>query len=119
MVAESHAFWSQASVAPPRRGKDLIDATRPYAVDDPWRSGLNLFVALAVTWGCAFVASRPLGLPLRLLASLAEGLLIVRMFIIYHDFMHGAVLRGSRIARAVLYCYGVLVLVPPRIWRES
>jgi omega-6 fatty acid desaturase (delta-12 desaturase) len=28
-------------------------------------------------------------------------------------------LRGSRLGRAVLHAYGILVLVPPRIWRET
>ena len=76
-------------------------------------------MALALASTCALVASRPLGVPLRVVASVTEGLLIVRLFVIYHDFMHGAILRGSRWARWVLHAYGVLVLVPPRIWRES
>jgi omega-6 fatty acid desaturase (delta-12 desaturase) len=120
MVAESSASWSEGPSARPRRSKEFVDATRAFAVDDPWRSGLHLLVVLAAMSGCVLVAGGPtIALPLRVLASATQGLVIVRMFILYHDFMHGAVLRGSRVVRALMYCYGVLVLVPPRIWRES
>ena len=57
--------------------------------------------------------------PLRLLASVVGGLLLVRGFIIYHDFMHGALLRKSRLARGFLFAYGTLVLTPPRVWRQT
>jgi omega-6 fatty acid desaturase (delta-12 desaturase) len=33
--------------------------------------------------------------------------------------MHGAILRRSRLARAFFHLYGVLVLTPPRGWRET
>jgi omega-6 fatty acid desaturase (delta-12 desaturase) len=122
MLAQTHAV--DVTLRPPatesgRHDKELIAATRPFAVDDPRRSGLHLAVALALTAASVFVGSRHLGYPYRLLAALVEGLLIVRLFIIYHDFMHGSVLRRSRLASWVLHSYGILVLVPPRIWRES
>jgi omega-6 fatty acid desaturase (delta-12 desaturase) len=55
----------------------------------------------------------------RLLASVIEGLLIVRGFILYHDALHGALLRTSKLARAIFYTYGVLVLTPPNVWRQT
>lgn len=42
-----------------------------------------------------------------------NGLELVRAFIIYHDYMHGSLLRGSRLARVVLYTLGLLMLTPP------
>lgn len=47
------------------------------------------------------------------------ALLLVRTFILYHDFMHGSILPGSKPARAVFYTYGALNLTPPRSWRDS
>lgn len=57
--------------------------------------------------------------PVRLLASALGALLLVRAFILYHDFMHGAILPGSKFARAVFYAYAALNLTPPRSWRDS
>ena len=102
-----------------RARKELIEATRPFAKDAVLRSYSHLFLALAMVAGCAVIATRDGWWPLRLLASVGEGLLIVRIFIIYHDFMHGAVLRKSRIASAILHTFGVLVLTPPCVWRET
>lgn len=47
------------------------------------------------------------------------ALLLVRTFILYHDFMHGAILPGSKAARAVFYAYAAVNLTPPRSWRDS
>lgn len=55
--------------------------------------------------------------PVRLVAGLVGGLLMVRVFILYHDFIHGAILRRSRLAKAVLYTCGLLLLAPPSSWR--
>jgi len=44
---------------------------------------------------------------------------MVRAFILYHDFLHGAILHGARLGTAVMYGVGALLLTPPRSWRES
>ncbi len=56
--------------------------------------------------------------PVRLAVSMF-GALLVRSFILYHDFMHGSILPGSRLARAVFYSYAAVNLTPPRSWREA
>jgi omega-6 fatty acid desaturase (delta-12 desaturase) len=101
------------------RSKALIDATRPFAAEQPLRSYAALASALAL--GASFATAAVLApwWPVRALASVGEGLIIVRLFIIYHDFMHGAILRDSLLARSVLYAFGLSILVPPRIWRQS
>jgi omega-6 fatty acid desaturase (delta-12 desaturase) len=67
-----------------------------------------LTLAAIVTWW-----------PLRLAASIVGGLVLVRAFILYHDFMHGSLLSGSRLAHVVFYPLGLLMLAPPRHWRFS
>jgi omega-6 fatty acid desaturase (delta-12 desaturase) len=44
---------------------------------------------------------------------------LVRAFILYHDFMHGSLLAKSRLAQVLFYPLGVLMLTPPRHWRFS
>lgn len=56
---------------------------------------------------------------MRLAFSILGGLLMVRAFITYHDFLHGAILRDSRLASALFSVYGCLALTPPRAWKET
>ncbi len=102
-----------------RTGKDLLEATRAYAAESAGRSWFALLSTTAMLAGCMIAASRPLFFPLRLALSALAGSLIVREFILYHDHMHGALLRGSRLARCVLYPFAIFVMTPPRVWRET
>jgi omega-6 fatty acid desaturase (delta-12 desaturase) len=102
-----------------REGKELIDATRPYTAESRARSWYEVVVTLAAIGASTAVAAAAPFWPVRLGAAVVSGLIIVRGFIIYHDFMHGALLRKSPLARAIMYAYGTLVLTPPRVWRET
>jgi omega-6 fatty acid desaturase (delta-12 desaturase) len=103
----------------PRSDREVLDATRPYAVEAPMRSVRALLTTLGLLIGLLGLACSPLPWPLCALASALAGLTIVRMFILYHDHMHGALLRRPRVARAIFYAFGVLALTPPRVWRET
>jgi omega-6 fatty acid desaturase (delta-12 desaturase) len=100
-------------------GNELVAVTRRFAQEDRGRSAwyvLSTFAWLALA---AAVAARAPWWPLRLLASVIEGLIIVRAFILAHDFQHGAILRRSKLGAAIFFVYGVLVLTPPRVWRAT
>jgi acyl-lipid omega-6 desaturase (Delta-12 desaturase) len=107
------------SSASPRSGKDLFDATVPFAKElrtqSWWCVGSTSVVLVAVL---TFAAIAPWW-PLRLAASIAGGLVLVRAFILYHDFMHGSLLSRSRLAQIIFYPLGLLMLTPPRHWRFS
>lgn len=108
-----------ASVPPSRDGRALIEATKPFVKESVVLSWLHLLMAFG-TLGVTTTAAVLLPpWPARLVAAILSGLVIVRLFIIYHDFMHGALLRDSRLAKLVLSLYGVLVLAPPRVWKET
>jgi omega-6 fatty acid desaturase (delta-12 desaturase) len=108
-----------AAVTEPRDGKVLIDATRPFAVEHRAQSWATLVVAMLVLGATVTAAAIAPWWPARLFASVIAGLTTVRLFIVYHDFLHGAILRGSTLAKVFLYPYGVLVLAPPQVWRET
>jgi omega-6 fatty acid desaturase (delta-12 desaturase) len=102
-----------------KTGVELILATKKFAKDDPARSwwcilstGFLLVVALATTLA-------PLPLLARLAGSVLAGLLILRMFVIYHDQQHHAILPRSRLAEILMQIFGVLALSPSSIWRSS
>ena len=47
------------------------------------------------------------------------ALVLVRLFVIYHDQQHRAILPKSRLADFFMRLYGMLVLCPSSIWRAS
>jgi acyl-lipid omega-6 desaturase (Delta-12 desaturase) len=102
-----------------RSGKALFDATVPFAAEfraRSWWHFSSTLVVLVAVLTCTAIAP---WWPMRVAASIAGGLVLVRAFVLYHDFMHGALLSGSRMARAVFYALGLLMLTPPRHWRFS
>lgn len=103
----------------PITGKELLKATAPFAEEDrlrSWRLFGSTFIILPALLLAAAIAP---WWPLRLAASILGGLTIVRAFILYHDFMHGALLSDSKFAKCVLYLFGLIALTPPKHWRYS
>lgn len=102
-----------------RAERTLHDATRAFAHDSPARSWWVIVSTFAALLGVLAAAALSPWWPARLAAALLGALLLVRTFILYHDFMHGAILPGSRAARALFYVYAAVNLTPPRSWRDS
>ena len=114
-VATSTASHQSA----PRIERELIKATAPYAVEstaDSWWAVGSTFVLLIAAMTAAGL---PLWWPARLVFSVLAGLLMVRAFITYHDYLHGSILRESKLARLIFELYGALSLTPPRSWKKS
>jgi len=102
-----------------RSGKELILATKPFAKENPtlsWWFTLStlsiLIVSLSLTfWNVNLVA--------KLVFSILSGLLLVRMFVIFHDHQHHAILNNSPIADFIMKCFGIYILAPSSIWKRS
>ncbi|MBK8096378.1 MAG: fatty acid desaturase [Planctomycetes bacterium] len=102
-----------------RDSKVIVRASLAYAQEQRARSWWHLLSTLAIVVAlAAAIAFAPLW-PIRLAASAVLGLVLVRVFILYHDFQHGAILAGSTLASVLMRGYGLLVLNPPSIWRRS
>ena len=100
-------------------GKDLILATKPFAKEDRAKSWY-LTITSFLLWAISItVALAPLHWAIRLFSSLLAALLLVRLFAIYHDFLHKAILKNSKLAQAVFTLYGFYTLNPPSIWKRS
>ncbi|MFE8071350.1 fatty acid desaturase [Marinobacteraceae bacterium S3BR75-40.1] len=102
-----------------RVGRDLLAATLPFAQEFRWRSWwyvISTFTLLILALTAAGVAP---WWPVRLAFSVLGGLLIVRSFITFHDYMHGAILKDSRPAWLLFHFYGLLTLTPARSWKKS
>lgn len=102
-----------------RSGPELILATKPYAVDSTARSWwyiLSTTALLVIALASTLFAPHPL---LKLGASILSGLLLLRMFVIYHDQQHHAILPKSKAAEGFMWVFGILSLSPSSIWRAS
>src|SRR6187402_2672542 len=97
-------------------GSELILATKKYAKDFPlksWWSILSTITLLGAAVAGTLLEISPLA---RLACSVLSGLLLLRLFVIYHDQQHHAILSGSRLAEGLMAVFGVLALSPTSIW---
>lgn len=102
-----------------RLGKELLVASKEFAIEQRYRSWWCLLSTLILYFiSLAAIAASPTWM-LSLPCSVLSGLLVVRIFIIYHDFQHGTILTRSWLARGILDTFGVLVLCPASIWNRS
>jgi omega-6 fatty acid desaturase (delta-12 desaturase) len=99
--------------------KELLISTRQFAREIRWRSWWHVGTTLAVVCCLAAITSSELNWPARVLASGLLGLAIVRVFVLYHDFQHGAILRHSRPAQALMRLVGMILLTPASGWNRS
>lgn len=100
-------------------GKKLILATKKYAVENKSRSWYNLLTTL-ILMVAVFTAIFVLqNIVARLILSIIAGLMVVRMFVIYHDHQHHAILHRSKAADFIMTIFGVWVLAPSSIWKRS
>ena len=100
-------------------GSEVMLATRPFTQESRpkswWLVGTTFGLLIAVLTGAGLAP----WLPLRLALSLLGALLMVRAFITYHDYMHGAILRDSRLAWTLFNFYGAFGLTPANSWKKS
>lgn len=102
-----------------RSARDILRATKPFVGDRGVRSGFDVLSTTLVLAG--LLALTLLDIPLygQAAAGFLAGLVAVRLFVLYHDYQHGAILRRSGIARAFMTVYGLLTLNPPSPWNRS
>ncbi len=99
--------------------KQLILATKPYARENRAKSWAYTLSTLALLMAAIGGAIFPLPLLVRIFCSLLIGLLLLRMFVIYHDFLHKSILKGSRLAKVLFTLFGFYTLNPTSIWKRS
>jgi omega-6 fatty acid desaturase (delta-12 desaturase) len=100
-------------------GKELILATRPYAADHTaksWWVVLSTAFLLAAAVAGTLWNFNVVG---KIICSVLSGLLLLRLFVIYHDQQHHAILSKSRLAEYLMRGFGMLSLSPSSIWRAS
>jgi|SRR6267154_132245 len=102
-----------------RTGKEIILATKPYAVDSSARSWAYLLSTACLLAGALSGTLWSVALAGKLACSFLAGLLYLRFFVIYHDQQHEAILPHSRLAEGLMRLFGILILSPSSVWRSS
>jgi len=100
-------------------GKELILATKPFAKEIRSKSWLY---ALSTIFFIGLALAATIFIPLfsvKIIFSLIAGLLMVRMFIIYHDHQHHSILTHSKTANFIMTIFGFYILSPTSIWKRS
>jgi len=100
-------------------GKKIARATGKFAKEIPAKSWFVVFSSIFIL-AMAFAGTFPVwALPLRIVSSIIAGLMIVRVFVIYHDHQHRAILSKSKLADQLMKVVGVLALAPSSVWKHS
>jgi omega-6 fatty acid desaturase (delta-12 desaturase) len=102
-----------------RIGRELLKATVPFAVESVSKSWWLVASTFILLLGSMCAAAFAPVWPLQALFSLLTALLMVRAFITYHDYMHGALLSRSRLSWLLFHVYSAISLTPPRSWKKS
>jgi acyl-lipid omega-6 desaturase (Delta-12 desaturase) len=102
-----------------RTGKELILATRQYATDSTARSWWCILSTALLLAGATAATLWSFHLAGRIVCSLLAGLLLLRLFVIYHDQQHQAILPHSRLADGLMKFFGILSISPSSVWTSS
>lgn len=105
---------------PLRTEKEILAASKEFVGENKLRSWYEFLITLiliAVLLGACFRSEIPLAA--RAGASVICGLLYVRLFVIYHDYRHRAILLNSPVASLLMKVVGLYVLAPENIWTRS
>lgn len=103
-----------------RSGKQLLLHSKQFSCENRWRSWFEVIITLVLTaiiFTATFLEITPL--PAKILTSIICGLLYVRLFVIYHDYEHRAILQNSEIAHGIFIFLGIYLLAPENIWKRS
>lgn len=103
-----------------RTGKEILFASKQFTGENRAKSWFETLITLALT-GVFFTATLLDYLPVyaRLATGLICGLLYVRLFVIYHDYQHRAILQNSVVASLIMKMIGLFLLAPETIWKRS
>lgn len=99
--------------------KELIISTKPFAQENRARSWFHLISTLLLYIPAFYIVLTVDILWLQVTASVFLGLLIVRTFVIYHDYCHNAIFQKSPAADVFFKLFGLYILAPKSIWKRS
>ncbi len=110
---------TRAMNAKMRDAAQLSRATRPFIREDKAKTWRLLLTTIAVISALHLTTLLAPWLPLKIASSVFCGLVYVRLFIFFHDYMHGAIGRGDKAMSAVMSVVGFLIMTVKSVWKET
>jgi len=102
-----------------RTNKELILATKPFTFENKSKSWWYVISTSILTITSLIGTYWNVSIYGQIACSVLSGLLLVRMFGLYHDFLHHAILFQSTPAKIIMKIYGIYILAPSSIWKRS
>lgn len=102
-----------------RSSKELILSSKKFTKEDRAKSWFETILTLVLLSSSLTITFLDINLFIRLTFSVLTALLYVRMFVIYHDYQHHAILQKSPLATFIMKAYGVYLLTPQNVWKRS
>ncbi|MCX8491235.1 MAG: fatty acid desaturase [Cyclobacteriaceae bacterium] len=103
-----------------RTGKELMMASKNFAGEDPLRSWIEILLTIVLaTTTFVFLLLPEIHFIFKFVAAITCGLLYVRLFVIYHDYQHRAILQNSFAAQLLMRAIGIYLLAPETIWKRT
>jgi omega-6 fatty acid desaturase (delta-12 desaturase) len=110
---------NMSAPSPARCGAELIRASQPFEVEHKlttWVLFVETVIVLASALALVFLVDSWL---VKILAGLMAGLVQVRLFIFYHDSLHGALFRKSRLGHLFMSVVGFYLIAVRSVWKET
>ncbi|MEJ0057251.1 MAG: fatty acid desaturase [Bacteroidota bacterium] len=103
-----------------RTGKELIAASKQFACENRLRSWIEILSTIALAAVLLTGISLP-AIPLwgHIALSICCGFTYMRLFVIYHDYQHRAILQRSKAAEWLMTFMGIYLLAPETIWKRT
>lgn len=102
-----------------RTGRELILASKAYIQENRVRSWVETLITLSLLIIFLTAGFLPIPLPAKIVCAFILSLFYVRMFTIYHDYQHHAILQSSPTASLLMKAFGIFILAPQNIWKRS
>jgi omega-6 fatty acid desaturase (delta-12 desaturase) len=103
-----------------RSGKQLLLHSKQFSCENRARSWFEVLFTLLLAFAF-FVPGlfQVIPIPVRIFTGVVCALLYVRLFVIYHDYEHRAILQNSVVAHWIMAFIGIYLLAPETIWKRS
>lgn len=99
--------------------KTLLRKAKPYAVEDEKRSVREVVASIVPFFALTTIAALADSTLISAPCSFIAGLVLMRIFCLYHDYMHGAILRNKKWASPLFSFFSILLLTPKNVWKET
>ena len=102
-----------------RNSRNLIIESKVFAQESRPRSWFELAITMSLSCLSFALTFSPLPFFILCSVSILTGLLYVRLFVIYHDYQHHAILQNSLLATSIMTGIGIFLLAPQQVWKRT